>query len=150
MAKIAILYPTDPAGHRPSGIDSVVRGILKSAPPGLDYKLFGASTDPEARPVGQDTILDVDGRPVGFLPLIELDSTTRPSVLPDVVRYMRALRQCIRSGQLADFDILDFHRIEPVWLFRGDRRPKNLVVHQDMSILRDAGCDIRAYRTHAG
>lgn len=142
VARIAVMYPTDPAGSRPSGIDSVIRGILKAAPPDLDYYLFGASTDVNERPLGVEARVMIEDRPVRFLPLIELDSVTRPSRVPDVIRYMGALRTRIRRGSLALFDILDFHRIEPAWFFRRDSRPQNLVVHQDMSILRNPDCDI--------
>ena len=57
MAKIAILYPSDPAGHAPSGIDSIIRGMLKWAPPDLEYTLLGATTDQRARPVGSEVVL---------------------------------------------------------------------------------------------
>lgn len=79
------MYPTDPAGSRPSGIDSVIRGILKAAPPDLDYYLFGASTDVNERPLGVEARVMIEDRPVRFLPLIELDSVTRASRVPDVI-----------------------------------------------------------------
>jgi glycosyltransferase involved in cell wall biosynthesis len=143
MTKIAILYPSDPAGHAPSGIDSVIRGILKFAPPDLDYTLFGATTDPVARPVGQPATLTLGKRAVRFLPLIAMDSKARRSVVPVVVQYMRALKRYARSSDFQTFDILDFHRIEPVLLFTGDPRPKNVIVHQDMSVIREKNCDIK-------
>ena len=66
MAKIAILYPSDPAGNAPSGIDSVIRGILKWAPPDLEYTLLGATTDPVARPVGIEVGVKLGQREVRF------------------------------------------------------------------------------------
>jgi glycosyltransferase involved in cell wall biosynthesis len=142
MAKIAILYPTDPAGHVPSGIDSVIRGILKWAPPDLDYVLLGATSDQSLRPVGQEVHLSLGERDVRFLPLVTMDSKARKARVPLTLRYMRALWGYARGGGFDMFDILDFHRIEPVWLFRSDSRPKNVVVHQDMSVIRDKNCDI--------
>jgi glycosyltransferase involved in cell wall biosynthesis len=40
------------------------------------------------------------------------------------------------------FDGLDFHRVDLAWLFRRDPRPRSIVIHQDMSILRNENCDI--------
>lgn len=53
------------------------------------------------------------------------------------------LRRRLRSGALDDFDVLDFHRVEPIGLFLRDTRPKNVVIHQDMADLRNAKSDIR-------
>jgi glycosyltransferase involved in cell wall biosynthesis len=142
MAKIAILYPSDPAGNAPSGIDSVIRGILKWAPPDLQYTLLGATTDPIARPVGIEVDVKLGHRDVRFLPLVAMDAKAGRSGVPVVVRYMWALNRHAKNIDLSGFDILDFHRVEPVWLFRRDPRPKNVIVHQDMSIIRNKDCDI--------
>ncbi len=142
MTKIAILYPSDPAGNAPSGIDSVIRGILKWAPPDLEYTLLGATTDPVARPVGMEVHLKLGDRDVRFLPLVAMDARAGRGRVPVVVRYMWALHRYAESRALSAFDIFDFHRVEPVWLFRRDPRPKNVIVHQDMSIIRDKDCDI--------
>jgi len=49
-----------------------------------------------------------------------------------------ALRDCVGGG----LDVLDFQRIEPLLLFRRDPQPKNLLLHQDMSVARDHNSDI--------
>jgi glycosyltransferase involved in cell wall biosynthesis len=142
LAKVAIFYPTDPVGHVPSGIDSVIRGILKWAPPDLHYTLFGATSDPAARPVGREYALPFAGDNARFVPLTAVNAIGRRGAVPLTVRYMQALRGRIGDGSCAGFDVLDFHRIEPLLLFRADRRPKNIIVHQDMSVLREKNCDI--------
>jgi glycosyltransferase involved in cell wall biosynthesis len=142
MTKIAILYPSDPAGNAPSGIDAVIRGILKWAPPDLEYTLLGATTDPVARPVGVEVDVKLGQRDVRFLPLVAMDARAGRGRVPVVVRYMWALNRYAEKIGLSAFDIFDFHRVEPVWLFRNDSRPKNVIVHQDMSIIRDKDCDI--------
>jgi glycosyltransferase involved in cell wall biosynthesis len=139
VARIAIFHPTDPLGHVPGGIDAIIRGILKWAPPGLQYTLFGATSDVGARPVGREILLDNGGR---FFPLVSIDPSARRMPVPVTFRYMLALRRCIRRGECAAYDVLDFHRIDPGWLFRRDGRPKNFVIHNDMTILRDPNCDI--------
>ena len=142
MSRIAILYHTDPAARIASGIDSFIRGILRHAPDDLHYTLLGATTDPAARPPGRPVELDLGGRTVDFLPLIDIDSEGRRGMLPLTARYVAALARHRLGGGLRDFDILDFHRIEPLALFGGDARPKNLTLHQDMVVIRDPRSDI--------
>lgn len=141
-ARIGIFYPSDPAGHVPSGIDSFIKGILKFAPEDLDYLLVGASSDVRARPPG--TILETGhpGRTTRFLPIVGMDADGTRRRVPLTVRYLWALRRALRRGLGDGFDILDFHRIEPLILFGRDPRPKNLLLHQDMSVVRDRNSDI--------
>jgi glycosyltransferase involved in cell wall biosynthesis len=141
-ARIAILYPADPAAHLPSGIDSFIRGVLKWAPPNLEYVLFGGTTDPDARPVGREHRFMLGDRPARNFPLVVLDKSASRRGVPVTIRYLWALWRHCAAGGLADFDILEAHRIEPLALLRSDPRPKNLILHQDMSVLRDRNSDI--------
>jgi glycosyltransferase involved in cell wall biosynthesis len=142
MPGIAIFHPTDPLGHVPGGIDTIIRGILKWAPPDLEYTLFGATTDNQARPVGQE-IVGLFGNPnARYLPLTTVDAKSRKGAVPLTLRYVHALRRHLRGGHCDAFGALDFHRMEPMVLFRGDKRPKNVIVHQDMTILKQKDCDI--------
>jgi glycosyltransferase involved in cell wall biosynthesis len=126
----------------PSGIDTFIRGILAWAPHDLDYTLFGASSDSRARVVGESARVVLGDREIRYLPLVWMDPSAARGRVPLIVRYMWALRRLSRSGALRDFDIIDFHRIEPVALFPRARRPMNVLLHQDMSVLRSAGSDI--------
>jgi len=129
-------------GNVPSGIDSFIKGILKFAPPDLDYLLLGATSDPAARPTGRIIELRGQKRVGRFLPLVEMNADGTRRRVPLTVRYLAALRGALRSGVAAGLDILDFHRIEPLLLFGADTRPKNLLIHQDMSVVRDKNSDI--------
>ena len=142
IAQVGIFYPSDPAGHVPSGIDSFIRGLFKWAPEDIEYTLIGASSDLAARPLGVACEIAPAGRGGHFVPIVPMDATARRGGVPLTIRYMSALQAWRRSGGLASFDVLDFHRIEPIVLFRGDGRPKNVVLHTDMSILRDPNCEI--------
>src|SRR5690606_26833190 len=142
MARIAIHYHTDPAARLASGIDSFIRGVLHHAPEDLQYTLIGATTDARARPPGRVCEVDEGGRSARFLPLIHIDSEGRGQALPHPVRYMGALARHAVAWGLEPYDILDFHRIEPLLLCGRDRRPKNLTLHQDMVVIRDPRSDI--------
>lgn len=140
--RVAIFHPTDPLGHVPGGIDTIIRGILKWAPPDLEYTLFGATSDETARPVGQRFSGVFDNPNAHFLPLVTADARGRRQRIPLSVRYLAALARTKWTGQCRAYDALDFHRIETLALFGSDNRPRNVTVHQDMSIIRDPGCDI--------
>jgi glycosyltransferase involved in cell wall biosynthesis len=71
-----------------------------------------------------------------------MDPTGTRSRIPLSVRYMWALRKLLRGEALRSFHIFDFHRIEPIGLMLSDPRPKNVVLHQDMSVIRDKDSDI--------
>lgn len=141
--RIGIFYHSDPAGRVPSGIDSFIRGVMQWAPEGLEYTLYGASSDLRERPLHVATTVQLGGRACAFVPMADISASAGRRMVPDTVRYMRGLSYWARSGHLQSLDVLDFHRIEPLWLFRHDRRPRNLVLHQDMSVLREPGCDIK-------
>src|SRR5688572_2106381 len=140
--RIAVLYPSDPLGFVPSGIDSFVRGMLKWAPEDLQYTLFGATTDSLERPIGREVPIPGKNREARFIPLLAMDPAGRRARIPLTIRYMWALRRFVARGAVADFDILHFQRPEPIALFRRDPRPINLVLHQDMSVIRGGSSDI--------
>jgi len=142
VINVAILHPIDPAGHVPSGIDAFIRGILKFAPLDIRYTLFGATSDPVARPAGRLARVMLGGREVEYWPLVTMGAKAERSVVPLTVRYMDALRRARNQGLLTPCTALDFHRIEPSFLFSDDPRPKNILLHQDMSVIRDANSDI--------
>ena len=48
----------------------------------------------------------------------------------------------MRGGLLHEYDVFDCHRIEPLLLLGSDVRPRNVVLHTDMSVLREPGCEI--------
>ena len=141
--RIAIFYPCDPIGFVPSGIDTFIRGILRWAPRELEYTLFGATTDFKQRPIGQEIRIAGLHGASRFVPLVTVDPSARRSRVPLTLRYMWALRRYLRRESLAEYAIFDFHRPEPIAQFRRDSRPKNLVLHQDMSVIRGEGSDIK-------
>ena len=142
MLNVAILHPIDPAGHVPSGIDAFIRGVLKFAPPDIQYTLFGATSDPAARPPGQLAKVVLGERAIEYWPLVTMGARAERGLVPLTIRYMYALREARRRGLLTPCNVLDFHRIEPSFLFSADPRPKNVLLHQDMSVIRDANSDI--------
>lgn len=132
---VRIFYPADPVGVVPGGIDTFLRGLIKYAPPDLEFSLVGMTTDVIARPLSRWTRCRVGEREFDFFPVVAVDDAGTRQRVPLSVRFVFGTwrhRAMLSRG----FDVFDFHRIEPALLFRGDRRPKNAYFHQDPQIVR--------------
>lgn len=139
--RVCIVYPADPAGVIPGGIDTFIKGLLRWAPDDLDFQLLGITTDRGARPPGRWTSCSIeDGQPFAFYPVLELRNSQRQATVPVALEFLLALLYR-RVKPVAD--VLEFHRIEPCLAFLQDKRPKTLVMHQNMNDLRNLGSDIR-------
>jgi len=138
--EVCIIYQTDPLGTVAGGIDSFIRGILGAAPDDISMHMVGITTDPEKRPTGKWTECYIHGRPFQFYPVSSTDSLSIQRRIPLSVRLMISLL----LKRLPRFiDIIEFHRIEPVLGFLLSKRPINLFMHQDMTVIRKKNCDIR-------
>lgn len=138
--RVCIVYPADPLGVAPGGIDSFIRGILRWAPDDLKMSVVGVTTDPESRPLKQWTTCPIGDRTFDFFPIINFENPDRQGKMPLTVRYFAAL---IRFRSHISADVLEFHRIEPCLAFLRDNRPKTVVMHQNMNVILSRDCDIR-------
>ncbi len=134
------MYPADPMGTIPGGIDTFIRGLLRWAPPSIDMSLVGVTTDAAARPVGRWSTCHLGDRSYRFFPLLFLANPGQQSRVPLSLRFSMRL---IGSRATEDADVLEFHRIEPSLIFLSDQRPKTAVIHQNMKVLLDPEADIR-------
>lgn len=139
-ARVCIIYPADPLGVIPGGIDSFIKGVLRWAPDDLQMSIVGVTTEPENRPLKQWTNGSMGDRTFDFYPAVTFEKSERQAKLPLTMRYIAALAG-VRKHVSAD--VLEFHRIEPCFVFLNDPRPKTIVLHQNMSVIRDSGSDIR-------
>lgn len=112
--RVAILYPSDPAGDNIGGIESFVRGLLLAAPADVHYTVFGATTDPIQRPVGQLRHCEYGRARFDYFPLYVLTSNQRRSFVPTTITYF--LNFLRKAPDLSDFDVVECHRIEQLFL----------------------------------
>lgn len=140
-SRVRIFYPADPLGVVPGGIDTFIRGLVKWSPDDLVFSLVGMTTDPVARPTGRFTTGQLGARAFEFFPAVHVADAGRRGKVPLSVRYMLAVARA-KALVDKDFDVFEFHRIEPALLFRRDARPKNAFFHQDPKVLRSAQSDI--------
>ena len=138
-AKVCIIYPADPAGVIPGGVDTFIRGILRWVPADIEISLVGVTTEPNERPVGQWTVCDLGRAKFRFFPVIALTNPAGRSKVPLSLRFVLGL---IRWRPQVDAGVLEFHRLEPSLLYLWDDRPRTAVVHQNMQDLSNKQSDI--------
>jgi glycosyltransferase involved in cell wall biosynthesis len=137
--KVCIVYPADPVGVIPGGIDTFIRGILRWAPPDIEISLVGVTTDKVVRPVGQWTVCDLGRTKFRFFPVIALNNPAGRSKIPLSLRFTLGL---VRERPTIDAEVLEFHRFEPSLIYLKDKRPRTAVVHQNMQDLGNKQSDI--------
>lgn len=138
--RVTVVYPADPLGSIPGGIDSFIRGMIRWAPDDFEFSIVGITTDRNERPVGEWTDCDLAGRRFRFFALFAIDNPERQPRIPATVTYM--LKAAYRWPQHR-YDVLHFHRIEPVIQFLRSGAPKMVFIHQNMEVLRNQQSDIR-------
>lgn len=138
--RVRVFYPADPLGVVPGGIDTFLRGLIKWAPPDLEFSLVGMTTDPQSRPEGQWTRCRIDAREFDFFPVVTVRDAGTRGRIPLSVRFALGLRR-YRSLVGHGFDVFDFHRPEPALIFQADRRPKSVYFHNDPQTIRSAQSD---------
>jgi glycosyltransferase involved in cell wall biosynthesis len=139
IVKVCIVYPADPVGVIPGGIDTFIRGILRWAPDDVEISLVGVTTESNKRPVGQWTVCDLGRSRFRFFPVIALKNPAGRSKFPLSVRFVLGL---LRRRPEVHADVLEFHRLEPSLLYLWDQRPRTAIVHQNMQELDNKQSDI--------
>lgn len=140
--RLGVVYPSDPAGTIPGGIETFIRGIINWAPPDFSVDVIGVTTDPVARPVGQWTTVNLGRGSYRCLPLFAIGDPGRQSRFPASLQHL--IRLVPRVGEIRSrYNVVDMHRIEPAVLFNGRDTALNAYFHQNMGVLHSEGSDIR-------
>jgi len=140
MIKVTIVYPADPLGVIPGGIDTCIRDIIRSAPDEFQYSLLGATTDPVARPVRTWTTCTLGNKQFNFFPLYAIEN---PEIQPKIPATVKHLLPLLLHKPKHKIDILQFHRIEPLIPYLKSAAPKFTFIHQNMAVVENKGSDIR-------
>lgn len=141
ITRVRIFYPADPVGIVPGGVDTFIRGIIKWAPQDIEFSLVGMTTAPAERPVRRWTRCSLGRREFDFFPAVHVADAGKRSFVPLSLTYTLATALALSSVK-GDFDVFEFHRVEPALLFDADTRPKNAFFHQDMTVIRSEKADI--------
>ena len=137
---VCIVYPADPLGVIPGGIDTCIKGVIRWAPDDLSFSILGVTTDRNVRKVGRWTECQIGKKSFMFFPLFALDRPERQPVIPATIRLMIAL---LLHSPTPHCDLIQFHRIEPIICFLRRKIPKVTFIHQNMKDLKNKRSDIR-------
>jgi len=140
--RVAIVYPADPPGSIPGGIDTFIRGLIRWAPADIDMNLIGVTTDAKRRRVGVWTRCVLGPSSYQHYSVYEIENPGRQPRIPATVRFMATMVPRLPRFY-GCFDVLEFHRLEPLALFVRDPTPKTVVLHQNMDAIRSSASDIR-------
>jgi len=140
MINVTTVYPTDPLGTVPGGVDTLIRDIIRCAPADFRYTLLGATTDPVARPARRWTRCLLGNTEFDFYPVYTIKNPGRQPRFPATIRHLAPLLGRRPSHPI---DILESHRIEPLLPYLRHPAPWFVFIHQNMANLRSGGSDIR-------
>jgi glycosyltransferase involved in cell wall biosynthesis len=129
-----ILLPTDLAGDRIGGIHSFLKTFIKFAPADFAIEQVGSTSDPARRPMGQWSEVEIGGRHIRMLPLIEHREVHDRSRVPLALRYAIAMWRHRRT-LLTRGRVLQFHRPGVPLALRGRPAPRIQVVHLNVADL---------------
>ena len=89
--KLVIIYPADPLGVIPGGVDTQIRGIIRWAPENIEVSLVGITTDPLQRPAGKWMTCNIGPREFRFFAVLWEKHAGQRIWLPLSVRFMLGL-----------------------------------------------------------
>jgi glycosyltransferase involved in cell wall biosynthesis len=142
VISVSVVYQIDPTGPVTGGIDSVIRGIVKWAPSGIQINIVGLTTDTTRNPIGRWATVKLAGHDVRFLPVGKYPRSMARRGIPLSLRLAFGVLR-YKAMILAESDVLEFHRIEAALLLMGAARGKSAFIHQNMTALSNKQSDIR-------
>jgi len=128
MIRPLIIVPLDPFSEKIGGIKTFVSDFIRFAPADFAPEMVGCTSNTAARPVGRWQSLDLDGRPVRFLPVL---STPEVNMRPKVPLSLQFTLAAIlrREAHVFGGRILQFHHPGVPAGFLTVGAPRILVVH---------------------
>lgn len=125
--KVVLIHQYDPTIPHVGGIGTFIDTFIRNAPGDMEICLVGVTAQPELYPIGQWHSMSMDGKKYMFFPLLVADPV-RASFLPLSLRVLLSLFR-YRSRIDVDGVILEFHRIEPMLAYLGNRNRRVLFLH---------------------
>lgn len=138
---VTVLLPADPERLQLGGIASFVRGFVKFAPADFDIAFVGIASGDAPRQTGHWSEVELEGRPLRFLPVVRRSMTSRGRI-PLALGFTAALR-AHRPQIAAGRPILQFHRPGTALPLLKVPCAKVRVVHLTTSQLRSSGSESR-------
>jgi glycosyltransferase involved in cell wall biosynthesis len=137
---VSIVHPLDPANPGLGGFDTCINDFIRYAPDRWQIEVIGVTSDPAARPVGTASQIDVDGRPVTFVPAL---ADREPDVVRPIPLSLRFVLGCRVRRLRPAGRIEQLHRFESAFAYQERGARQALFLHNDPDELIGRGSDIR-------
>jgi glycosyltransferase involved in cell wall biosynthesis len=127
--RVLLFNPMDPLGEKVGGVEVFLANFVKFAPAHFEIRWIGAKLAGNDRlKVGQWTRLELKGRAVDFMPIVQLKDANHKSRMPLSLRF--ALRGML--AKVPGFDAAVFNAPEFALPFLRARGRKLLIYHNDI------------------
>jgi glycosyltransferase involved in cell wall biosynthesis len=137
---VGIIYPADPLGSIPGGIDTCIKGILRYAPDDVSINIVGVTERPECYKLRTWHHIECDTGNYRFFPVLSVREGGKQKRFPLSLSFLFKLAYARLN---AEFDILQFHRPEPAIRYYFANKPKILFSHTDMDVIYNSHSSIR-------
>ncbi len=124
---LTIFYQFNPWYSSIGGIQTLIRAFIKYAPDEFDVRLVGTTSD-RTNPLGKWQDAELEGTPLKFMPLLNLENDDARKPIPTTLKYTAAL---MKQHFVSDF--MHFHRLEPSLVAYRWMADKTLFIHNDIS-----------------
>lgn len=107
MERRLVIEQFDPERHRPGGIDTCIRGLVKYCPPDTELSIVGVDAIGNKR-LGEWKEYELEGRTVDFMPVARLDHSDLRRRVPHSARVAAGL---LRYRPRREVDVVQTHRL---------------------------------------
>lgn len=126
---IIFIYPADPLGPKVGGVETFIKGFIKNSPQDFNVEFIGISSNRNERPPKKWMRLNIESKEFNFYPLFFEKDENKKTLIPLSLRFTLALK-----FSQVDFSdrVLFFNRIEPAVLFKKEKSPRFVIIHNDI------------------
>ncbi|MCJ7472344.1 MAG: glycosyltransferase family 4 protein, partial [Actinobacteria bacterium] len=140
--KLLIIIQKDPLGEGIGGMHTFIKGLVKHLPDDFKIELVGITTDKTKRPVGKWQKIKFSNKNINFFPVLYRENQNKSSRIPLSFQFSLSLLRYRPRIPLKD-RILEFHRVEPAFLFRNSKNIKVVFIHGNVGELYNPFSEIK-------
>ena len=140
--KLLVVIQKDPLGEGIGGMHTYIRGLVKYKPDDFELELVGITTDNTRRPVGKWNTIRFAGKNINYLPVLFTEDQNKSRKIPLSLRFVLSLMRYKSRIYLED-KILEFHRVEPAFLFNRSKNKRIIFIHGNVEELYNPHSEIK-------
>lgn len=140
--KLLVVIQQDPLGEGIGGIYTYIKGLIKYKPDDFEVELVGITTDSIRRPVGRWKTIKFEGRNINFFPVLFTEDQNKRRRIPLSLHFALSLLR-YKSRIPLEQKILEFHRVEPAFLFNRSKNKRIIFIHGNVEELYNPHSEIK-------